>query len=376
MRVAVVSQGSPYRRSSWSGIPYYALREIMRRFDDVHVVDTPRVDEFLRRSSVITQRRWNLTREPAVLRALATGLTPMVDRIRPDVVVSIGAPHKVVPLLGRYPVIHVTDAMFDTIVRYYPSHHKIRPRTLRLGGAMQQRLVDESHALLVASRWAAESAASFYGHDVSRFAVAPLGANFDVAPPSRAPRTTDDPPRFLFAGFDWIRKGGPLALAVFARVRAAIPGAQFDIVGCTPDEARDLPGVIVHGILSKSEPAQARAFERLFDTSHFFLMPSRQEAFGLVYCEACAFSLPPIAADTGGVGEIIRDGVNGLLLPPDGGAADYAAAILSVWNDPARYRAMQVAARTAFEQRLNWEAWGTHLEDAMATLRPDRAARC
>ncbi|KQT35288.1 hypothetical protein ASG29_04100 [Sphingomonas sp. Leaf412] len=376
MRVAVVSQGSPYRRSSWSGIPYYALREIMRRFDDVHVVDTPRVDEFLRRSTVVTQRRWNLTREPAVLRVLAAGLAPMVDRIRPDVVVSIGAPHKVVPLLGRYPVVHVTDAMFDTIVRYYPSHHRIRPRTLRLGGAIQQRLVNESHGLLVASRWAAESAASFYGHDVTRFTIAPLGANFDLAPPARAPRTTDGPLRFLFAGFDWVRKGGPLALATFARVRAAVPDAQFHIVGCTPDEARGMPGVTVHGILSKSEPAQAQAFERLFDDSHFFLMPSRQEAFGLVYCEACAFSLPSVAADTGGVGEIVRDGVNGLLLPPDGGAADYAAAILSVWRDPARYRDMQAAARTAFEQRLNWEAWGAQLEGAMATIRPDTARRC
>ncbi len=91
-------------------------------------------------------------------------------------------------------------------------------------------------------------------------------------------------------------------------------------------------------------------------------MPSREEAFGIVYCEACAFGLPPIATDTGGVGEIIATGVNGLLLPLEAGAEDYARAIAQIWRCDRRYSEMQIAARKAFETRLSWRAWGEALD--------------
>ena len=368
MRIAVVSQGSPFRRSSWSGIPYYALREIQRRYDDVHVIDTPRIDKLLRYMDAGSRRRLNLTREPVTLRVLQAIIKPQIERIAPDVVISIGAPHKVHGLLGTVPVIHITDAMYDTLIRYYSKYAKVSSRGLRIGKALQQKVVDEAHALLVASHWAANSAARYYGHEPGRMTVAPMGANFDTSPPPQPLRDNDGPLRLLFAGFDWRRKGGKMALRILRHLRASLPDAEFHIIGCEPSAAQSEPGVVVHGKLDKADPRQAALFQDLFRISHFFLMPSRQEAYGLVYCEACAFTLPPVAADTGGVGEIVRHGENGLLLPEGTGAEDYAQAIAAVWNDAGRYRAMQAAARQAFEERLNWQAWGAILAGQLGSV--------
>jgi len=46
------------------------------------------------------------------------------------------------------------------------------------------------------------------------------------------------------------------------------------------------------------------------------IVPSRNEAFGLVNIESMALGVPVIGSNTGGTAEIIRDGEDGLLFPP------------------------------------------------------------
>jgi phosphatidylinositol alpha-1,6-mannosyltransferase len=48
-----------------------------------------------------------------------------------------------------------------------------------------------------------------------------------------------------------------------------------------------------------------------------FALPSTGEGFGLVFLEAMAFAKPLVGAACGGTTDIIEDGVNGLLVPPD-----------------------------------------------------------
>ena len=133
-------------------------------------------------------------------------------------------------------------------------------------------------------------------------------------------------------------------------------------LAASPNSALATPGVVVHGRLNKNDPQQAEKLMSLFRNSSFFVMPTRYEAYGIVYAEACAFGLPPVAGKTGGVSTIIHDGENGLLLPYDAPPEAYADAILAVWQDTERYQNMRRNARAAFEERLNYRAWGDKVD--------------
>jgi glycosyltransferase involved in cell wall biosynthesis len=63
-----------------------------------------------------------------------------------------------------------------------------------------------------------------------------------------------------------------------------------------------------------------------------FVMASRNEPFGLVTVEAMASGTPVVAANSGGTAEIIVDGVNGLLFPPED-PARLAQAVIKVLTD-------------------------------------------
>jgi len=57
--------------------------------------------------------------------------------------------------------------------------------------------------------------------------------------------------------------------------------------------------------------------KHLFSRSDLFVMPSRQEGFGLVFLEAMALGKPVIAGSFGGAREVVQDGVTGFLVNPD-----------------------------------------------------------
>ncbi|WP_312163662.1 glycosyltransferase family 4 protein [Phenylobacterium sp.] len=368
MRIAFVSLGSPFNRSSWSGIPYYALRELRRRFNDLTVIDTPRIDEGLRYASSLAAVGVLVSREPVVTRAFARWLDKQLTDADADVVVSIGAAHKVAYIDPKWPVIHVADALFGPLVDYYPKYRLLNGRSRRIGNALQKHLINRNQPILLTSDWAARSAAEYYDVPPSRFGVAPLGANFDIEPAAYERTEQGDKLKLLFVGYDWPRKGGALVLKVFKQLRRHIADAELHIVGCKPSESFGVEGVVHHGHLSKTDPEQAALLESLFRESSFLFMPSQQEAFGLVYCEACAFGLPSIARDTGGVSAIIQHGTNGLLFASEADVDAYVEGIREIWSDGPRYLEMTRAARAAFEDRLRWHVWGATVEAELRSL--------
>jgi glycosyltransferase involved in cell wall biosynthesis len=75
-----------------------------------------------------------------------------------------------------------------------------------------------------------------------------------------------------------------------------------------------------------------------------FLWPAVNEAYGMALLEAQAAGLPVIAGRTGGVGDIVRHGETGYLVPV-GDEAVFAASVAGLLADPATRRRMGAAAR-------------------------------
>jgi glycosyltransferase involved in cell wall biosynthesis len=375
MKIAFVAVGNPLNTRAFAGIPYFTLRELRRRFGDgnVHVVNTPRFDQ-----AVAEARRLNRfgvipPRTPIVGWAYARMLAPRFEAIRPDAIVCIQSAQKIASFVDRWPCVLAADITVGPLLDYYPQFAKISTRGRRLADKQERKVIESGASIVLSSDWAAQTGAKHYGVPVSRFVVAPFGANFERDPDvAEAPR--GGPLKLLFVGYDWERKGGEIALEIFRAIRRRAPDAEFHVVGSRPESALKTPGVTVYGRLSKRDPEQTERLLSLFRGSSFFLMPTRREAFGLVYSEACAYSLPPVAAETGGVGTAIHNGENGLLLPYDAPPEAFADAILAVWSDQERYQAMRRAARDAYEKRLNWRAWGDQVDAELRRITGASAA--
>ena len=133
--------------------------------------------------------------------------------------------------------------------------------------------------------------------------------------PAHAPREVPRKPAFLFAG-RLSHEKGPDLFASLARKHAA--SAHFAMLGDGPmrgdieREAGD--AVLFHGLVRDVGPH--------LDAASALVMTSRREGLPMIALEAMARGVPVIAPRIGALGELIRDGENGLLFP----AEDLAAA--------------------------------------------------
>lgn len=57
--------------------------------------------------------------------------------------------------------------------------------------------------------------------------------------------------------------------------------------------------------------------QKLFCNSHIFVLPSLWEGYGMVVAEAMSYGLPVIATKVGAIPELVKDKVNGILVPPE-----------------------------------------------------------
>lgn len=174
---------------------------------------------------------------------------------------------------------------------------------------------------------------------------------------ARLARFEVGPVNLLFVGGEWERKGGPLVLKTAAALNNRGIECCLNIVGKGPAVTPTEPYIRVHGFLRKSDPEQLALYERLWSEATFFILPSRGETFGAVFCEAAARALPAISTDTGGISGAVIDGRTGVLLSLDADGEDYADAIERTISKSGKYPEMVQNSFDRYQTDLNWDVW-------------------
>ncbi|MFB5761727.1 glycosyltransferase family 4 protein [Paenibacillus medicaginis] len=93
-----------------------------------------------------------------------------------------------------------------------------------------------------------------------------------------------------------------------------------------------------------------------YQLADLVVVPSlRDEAFGLVNLEAMAAAVPVVAARTGGIPEVVKDGITGMLISPERMEEELAEAIIRLLQEPLTRRRMGLAGLREAGSRFLWE---------------------
>ncbi|MFT2816309.1 glycogen synthase [Leifsonia sp. A12D58] len=198
-----------------------------------------------------------------------------------------------------------------------------------------------------------------------------------------------DRPSVVFVGRITRQKGLPYLL----RAAALLP-PEVQLVLCAG--APDTPGILAEvtagvealqrerdGVVWIDRLLPHHELSAVLTAGTVFVCPSVYEPLGIVNLEAMACGLPVVGTVTGGIPEVVVDGVTGRLVPinqvsdgtgtpidPDRFVADLASALTEVVSDPERAAQMGAAGRKRAELEFSWAQIATRTQEIYRSLLP------
>jgi glycosyltransferase involved in cell wall biosynthesis len=180
------------------------------------------------------------------------------------------------------------------------------------------------------------------------------GANLD--PSTCVPRAASlaGPPTILFVGRHWEAKGGPVLLEAFLRARSVHSDLRLVIAGCSPPLG-EIPGVEVLGPVDKGAPGGAERILGLYRGADLFCMPSRFDAFGIVFVEAMLHAVPCVGSRHAAMPEIVTHGKTGWLVSV-GDVPELQKCLVDAFRDRAALARMGQRGRERALELFTWDS--------------------
>lgn len=279
------------------------------------------------------------------------------------------------------PIVVWTDATFAGMVDYYEDFANLAPKNRADGLSIDKKALDRSKIAIFRSDWAAQSAIEHYSLDRNKIKVLNFGSTLEAFMSESEIRQMISEKKnkklqILFAGIDWHRKGGDYVLKTSEKLDEK--GIEYKIViaGLGEDKIplEDLQKINkndkieIVGFLRKSVTQEFERFKKLFLDSHFFFLPSRAEAFGLVYADAASLGVPSLASKTGGIPSAVNDEISGFVLPFEN-LPEKAADIFEKFDkDRDAYAELSLATLGDYKNRLDWDVVDLKLKEILSEI--------
>jgi glycosyltransferase involved in cell wall biosynthesis len=223
--------------------------------------------------------------------------------------------------------------------------------------------------LLPWSQFAKNSLISDYGIESDRIIVSPPGIDLSTWKPIEGfAEMQRDSFSVLFVGGDFVRKGGDTLLRVASD--EAFRDMEFHFV--TKSFSGPTPGnVHVHADISPNSDTLIK----LYRNSDVFVLPTKADyAPTNAVIEALSMGVPVITTDVGGLGDLIKNGEHGFVIPI-GDCGVLGERLMQLKSSPLLLRRLKMNGRKFSEQNFDINHAGSRIIDLLREVGDSKVKR-
>lgn len=364
VKIAYLTSGNPFNKHSWSGTDFYIRKNVQQFIGEVEVVNPkpPVIQLFIAKfihfiALYFFRKRYDWRHDKNLSKAYANKVSKAIHKKQYDFIIAPASELIFAFLKTDIPIVYINDRTIFKSINYHKIFTNLLSFSKRQSIELDKQAIEKSLFTIYPSKWAVQSAVDDYKIDPEKLLYAPFGANIDEIPNRDLVLRKTKPIecKLLFIGVDWEGKGGIIAFNCLLELLRMNVNASLTIVGCQPPKEIFHSKLTVIPFLNKNISAEFEQLKNLWLTSSFLILPTRIDAFGIVFCEAAAYGLPSLGTNTGGVAGAIHEGKTGFLMPFEADGSAYAKKIIEIYGDENLYNNLIVSCRNTFEETLNWE---------------------
>ena len=313
------------KEKTWSGTPYL-LYESLKKIDGFNLYD---LDINIKKFELLLYKLINLKLYKGKIKSKYIFSKLYLNAIRKKLFTNLNKLQKIetldktleigdIGILENVPFYIYQDLSLDLLIRCLKQNNEqlsgfelFNLEDLYKRREWQLKVYEKCAGIFTMSRWLANSLVMDTGLPSKKVHVIYAGVNvipdninYYLRERNKKEKT------ILFIGRNFFRKGGDKVVEAFNILQKEY-SSNLKLVIAGP-KIWPLKSEIPSGVIFLGD-ASREIISKYYMTADLFCMPSRFEAFGIVFIEALSFGIPCIGRELYAMPEIIKPGINGYL---------------------------------------------------------------
>lgn len=324
MNIAIISREKIENRKFWSGTIENSYN-ILRNSKDIDIIKIDSLDNNLRKIFAIKREflsffkgeKFDETYNINVSKNYANQINSQISKQNNlDFILSFDA-SLIAYIKTKVPIIFWTDLLYSDYYKHYFKKEKIYKQTKNSIKVIEKRAVSKSKYIFLSSNWAINRAKKNYLREKNKFRLMRFGPNFKKRYTKSLIKTKINSKqnkvlRLITLSVDWKRKGVRSLIKLKEIIKNKKINVEILIVGSKNKQLLNYDKDIkIINFIDKNQAYGENKISNLLFKSHFHILFSNAEAYGISLIEANMHGLPNITFSTGAINELIINNRNG-----------------------------------------------------------------
>lgn len=232
--------------------------------------------------------------------------------------------------------------------------------------------LQQADFIISISEYTKRQAVSINGIDEKRIFVSPNALEWETTEICSSTKNCSLPPGVKILSVGRLEsseqeKGFDTVIESLPNIVARVPTVQYIVVGSGTDLERHKRLAKEFGVSDRVHflgSVEDKTLRSCYESCDVFVMPSAQEGFGFVYLEAMQYGKPVVAARSGGVREVVKDGETGVLVEY-GNKEELAQVLTDLCLDPEKRRKLGSAGYRRLQENFTFAHFKERLTDIL-----------
>jgi len=257
------------------------------------------------------------------------------------------------------PIILWTDLLYSDYYDHYFKSYEISKETKNAIKNIEKKAINNCHRILLSSKWALNKGKFKYKTLSYKFRLLHFGPGFKSSIRKNKinkliSRRSKKKLSLITLSVNWERKGLDKVISLNRLLNNKGLDSQLTIIGVKNKKVRDKKIKIIN-FVNKNKIFGEKKISNNLIKSHFHILFSNSEAYGVSLVEANSRALPNISFKVGGISQIVKKGISGMLFEKNVDLKFVANYIIKTFKNYKKYEKLSKSSYYEYNKKFSYD---------------------